>query len=246
MKDTILEKIGLTNAESRVYLTLLRIGKSTIGEIIKEAKVSNSKVYDILDRLNKKGLVGKVIENNRRTFEAKDPSRLKELIDLRKEEINEVEEILPELEELRKFAEPVQEAEILQGVKGIKTFTEMILEKMEKGDTFYIMGAPKESSELLGAYFREWHERRVKKGVKCKILYNHDFSDEWVTMRKKTPLTEVRILPKVIRTPVLVDISKDHVATILFGDKPQCIVIKNKKIAESYIAYFEMLWKMGN
>tara|TARA_Y100000310_G_scaffold200877_1_gene200950 strand:+ start:6518 stop:7258 length:741 start_codon:yes stop_codon:yes gene_type:complete len=245
MKDTILEKIGLTNAESRVYLTLLRINKSTIGEIIKEAKVSNSKIYDILDRLNKKGLVGVVIENNRRTFEAKDPSRLKELIEEKKDEISEVENILPELNEIRKFAEPIQEAEILQGIKGIKTFTEMILDKLSKGDTFYIMGAPKESNDLLAPYFKEWHERRVKKGVHCKILYNHDFSEEWVNMRKKTPFTEVRILPKIIRTPVLVDLSKDYVSTILFGDKPLCIVIKNKKIAESYIAYFEMLWKMG-
>jgi HTH-type transcriptional regulator, sugar sensing transcriptional regulator len=243
MKDTILEKIGLTNAESRVYLTLLRTGKSTIGTIIKEARVSNSKIYDILDRLNKKGLIGVVIENNKRTFEAKNPSRLKELIELRKKEIVEVEDILPELNRLRTFAEPLQEAEILQGLSGIKTFTEMILEKLNKGDTFYIMGAPKESNDILAPYLKEWHQRRVKKGVHCKILYNHDFSKEWINMRKKTPLTEVRILPKSIRTPVLVDISKNYVSTILFGDKPLCFVIKNKKIADSYISYFELLWK---
>ncbi|MAH07620.1 hypothetical protein CMI38_05225 [Candidatus Pacearchaeota archaeon] len=245
MNDEILEKIGLTNAESRVYLTLLRIGKSTIGDIIKEANVSNSKVYDILDRLNKKGLVGITKENNGRTFEAKNPSRLKDLIETKKNEINDVEEILPELDEISKFAEPTQEAEILQGVSGIKTFTEDILEKLDKDDTFYILGAPKESNEFLAPYFKEWHKKRIKKGIKCKILYNHDFSKEWVEMRKKSPLTEVKILPKIIRTPVLVDISKDQVATILFGDKPQCIVIKNKKIAESYIAYFNMLWKMS-
>ena len=58
----LLEKIGLTKGESKVYLALLRIGKSNIGPIIKEAKVSNSKVYDILDRLAQKGLVGVAIE----------------------------------------------------------------------------------------------------------------------------------------------------------------------------------------
>jgi sugar-specific transcriptional regulator TrmB len=69
MEANELEKFGLTEGESRVYLALLKIGKSTIGDIIKEAQVSNSKVYDILDRLNKKGLIGVVTENNKKTYE---------------------------------------------------------------------------------------------------------------------------------------------------------------------------------
>ena len=246
MDKKILERIGLTNGESRVYLALLKLGISTIGKIIKEANVSNSKIYDILDRLNKKGLVSSIIIHNTRNFEAKDPSRLKEFIELKEKEIKkekkEVENLIPELQEMRKYAEQVQEAEILQGIRGIKTFVEMILNRLEKGDTFYILGAPSEASESLGAYFQDWHERRVKKKVKCKILYNQD-SKKWAVRRKKTPLTEVRFLPEAVKTPALVDIGKDYVATILFGDRPLCIVIKNKKIMESYLSYFNLLWK---
>jgi len=248
METKILEKIGLTEGESRVYLALLRLGTSTIGKIIKEASVSNSKVYDILDRLSKKGLVGTVIINNRKNFEAKDPSRLKEFVESKEREIKEekrdIEDLMPKLQQIRKYAEPIQEAEILQGTKGIKTYTEMILNKLQEGDTFYILGAPKEANELLGAYFQDWHERRVKKKVHCKILYNQD-AKKWAQRRKKTPLTEVRFLPEKIKTPTLVDIGKDHVATILFGERPLCVVIKNKKIYESYLSYFELLWKIS-
>ena len=217
-------------------------GSSTIGSIIKESKVSNSKVYDILDRLNKKGLVGVSIINNKKSFEAKSPSRIKEIIEQKEQEIKEVEDLLPSLEKSYNDAEPIQEAEILQGNKGIKTFTEMILDKLEKGDTFYILGPQKESIETLGAYFQEWHKRRIKKGIRCKILFNQDLKER-AEKRKKTPLTEVKLLPKNIETPALVDIGKDYVATILFGERPLCILIKNKKIAESYINYFELLWK---
>jgi len=55
----------------------------------------------------------------------------------------------------------------------------------------------------------------------------------------------VRYLPEEIVTPAIIDIAKDYVATILFGEKPLCIVIKNKKIAESYLAYFNLLWKLS-
>ena len=72
---------------------------------------------------------------------------------------------------MRKYSEPIQEAEILQGLNGIKTFNEMLLEGLNKGDTFFILGAPKESSEMLGGYFENWHKRRAKKGVFCKAIY---------------------------------------------------------------------------
>lgn len=239
-----LETIGLTEGESKVYLSLLKLGIATIGSIIKEAQVSNSKIYNILDRLNKKGLVGISSVNNVRYFEAKDPSVINEFILKKEEDIKKIKFEIPKLQEMYKYAEPVQEAEILQGIRGIKTFSEMILSKLEKGDTFYILGVPKEATETLGAYFQEWHERRVKKGVYCKILYNED-SKERANIRKKTPLTKVRFLPTHIKTPALIDIGKDYVTTLLFGERPICIVIKNKKIYESYLTYFDLLWKFS-
>lgn len=243
MNETIhLEEIGLTEGESKVYLSLLKLGSSTISSIIKEAQVSNSKIYDILDRLNKKGLVGISSINNVRHFEAKDPSVITELISKKEEDIQKIKAEIPRLQEMYKYAEPVQEVEILSGIRGIKTFTEMILSKLEKGDTFYILGAPKEATEVLGAYFQEWHERRAQKGVRCKILFNEE-AKERAEIRKKTSLTEVRFLPKNIKTPALIDIGKDYVATLLFGERPLCIVIKNKKVYESYLTYFELLWK---
>ena len=244
MERINLEEIGLTEGESKVYLSLLRIGSSTIGKIIKEAQVSNSKIYDILDRLNKKGLVGISLINNVKHFEAKNPSIINELISEKEENIQKIKKEIPRLQEAYKYAEPIQEAEILQGNQGIKTFTEMILSKLEKNDIFYILGAPKEATEKLGTYFQEWHERRVKKGIKCKLLFNQK-AEERAKQRKKTSLTEVKVMPSNIITPAMIDIGKNYVATILFGDRPICIVIKNRKIAESYIKYFELLWKIA-
>jgi hypothetical protein len=120
----------------------------------------------------------------------------------------------------------------------------MILDKLEKGDIIYILGTPKEAIESLGAYFQEWHQRRAKKGIKCKILYNEDLG---VRARKidRMALTEIGILPNHILVPTVVDIGKDYVATLIFGEKPLCIIIKNKKVYESYLTYFELLWKIA-
>ena len=52
----ILQRIGLTEGEIKVYLSLLEIGSATSGKVTRSCGISGSKVYEVLDRLNKKGL----------------------------------------------------------------------------------------------------------------------------------------------------------------------------------------------
>lgn len=40
-----------------MYAALLKLGSSKVAEIVKESRVSYSKVYDVLERLGLKGLV---------------------------------------------------------------------------------------------------------------------------------------------------------------------------------------------
>ncbi|MBT3405264.1 hypothetical protein HN832_04790 [archaeon] len=248
MNPKTLERFGLTKGESKVYLALLRIKKSTIGNIIKEANVSNSKIYDILDRLNKKGLVGVITQNNKRSFEAKSPEILKQNLEEQEESLKEKHEeldsLLPSLKGMFDSQEVKQEAELLQGLKGFKSKTEAMLNDLEKGDTFYILGAPKEANEKLEGYLQDWHSRRIKKGVKCKILYETD-AEKWAKKRKKSPITEIGFLPKEIKSPTAVDISNNYVAIIAFEETPLVFTIKNSKIAKSYREYFELLWKIA-
>lgn len=61
MKENILEEIGLTKGENKVYFALLKIGWTTTGRAIEEAKISAGKVYHILDKLMKKRLVSYII-----------------------------------------------------------------------------------------------------------------------------------------------------------------------------------------
>ena len=63
-KIELLEGIGLSKGEVKTYFALLELGPSTTGEIINKASVSRSKVYEMLDRLMKRGLASYVIKEN--------------------------------------------------------------------------------------------------------------------------------------------------------------------------------------
>ena len=51
MDTKILEDIGLSNAEIKVYLTLLELGTSTAGPILEKSGLQNSVVHMTLNKL---------------------------------------------------------------------------------------------------------------------------------------------------------------------------------------------------
>ena len=83
-----LERAGLTKTEADVYLVLLRLGTTSTGDVIKQGKVSRSKVYDVLERLKRRGLATEVTKNNVKYFEATDPDRIIDYLNVKKNEIN--------------------------------------------------------------------------------------------------------------------------------------------------------------
>ncbi len=248
MYEEILIEIGLTKSEIAVYFSLLDLGSSTTGPIIKKAGIASGKAYLILDKLALKGLVTHVIKSGRKHYQAKDPERLLDYMkekekNLREKEI-QLKKIIPQLKTQYegKGYKPV--AEVYEGVKGFKTFHEWMLEELKEGDCLYIVGGPKEANEKFGPYLLDWNKRRVKKKVKLKIMYNQD-SKKYGKLREKMKLTEVRYMKKELETPAWIDIFKDHVVTINVHGTPVCFLIKNKESAESYKKYFEIMWNQA-
>lgn len=51
----VLEELGLTKSEIKVYLALLELGQSTTGPVVDKAEIASSKIYEILEKLVNKG-----------------------------------------------------------------------------------------------------------------------------------------------------------------------------------------------
>ena len=128
MDTSILEDIGLTQSEIKVYLTLLRLGASPAGPIVEKSTIQNSVVHRILPRLIEKGLITYILEGKKKYYQATDPKLLINYIEDKKKR---VEELLPSLLAEQKLSKKKQEATIYRGVRGIKE----ILNKMPDTDS---------------------------------------------------------------------------------------------------------------
>src|SRR3989338_669373 len=76
MHEEIIEKFGLSKTASKVYLSLLSLGKGTADTIAKHAGTYKANVYQALDRLIEKGLVTMVIEGKKTVYMPTNPQKL--------------------------------------------------------------------------------------------------------------------------------------------------------------------------
>ena len=79
--------VELTKGESLTYIALLKLGSWKVGEIAKESRVPYSKIYDVLERLELKGLVGDKTINRIRYFHAVEPYRLYGYLERKEEDV---------------------------------------------------------------------------------------------------------------------------------------------------------------
>ena len=248
MHEELLSEIGMTKSEIAVYFALLEIGSSTTGPIIGKARIASGKAYLILDKLVLKGLVTYSVQAGTKYYQAKDPERLLDYMKEKEDELKkkdlQLKNIIPQLKAQYEEKKYKPLAEVYEGVKGFKTFYDWTLKELKRGDRIDVMGVPIEANEKFQAYLLDWNERRVKSGIKMRIIYNHDCR-EFGVKREKMRLTEVRYMKQILETPAWIDVFKDYVVTINVHGNPVCFLIKNKESAVSYKTYFEILWKQS-
>jgi sugar-specific transcriptional regulator TrmB len=245
-----LEELGLTKGEIKVYLALIGLGESTTGPIVEESDVSVSKVYQILERLAKKGLVSHIVKRKVKYFQATDPKRLlvylQEKENLLKEQESNLKKIIPELELVRESVVTKETAQVFDGLKGIQTARERTLEIMKKGDQMWVIGIARTPYDsFMAKYFKEYHKRRIAKGIKCKYLFNKYAKKPFGETSAKYPLSEVRYMPEGVITHSWMEIYADTVTIGLNFKKSFSILIQNPDVADSFRRYAELLWSIS-
>ena len=248
METRILEDIGFTKGEIRVYLALLDVGHSTSGPIITKSGIARSKVYEILEKLKQKGLVTETIERNIKNFQAAPPERIKDYIkekglEIQKKE-QEFDKYLPTLRYRSKASKEEPVVKVYSGFEGIKTMYREILDELKKDDEYMAITMENKAWEQKSAtlFFRKFHQQRSKQGIKAKILTtNRAYIGNEEVDFTKTGKYKMRVTNMTL--PAGIAIFKNTVATFVWGKVPYVFSIKNKSNAEQYRKFFEEMWK---
>ncbi|MDO8481401.1 MAG: helix-turn-helix domain-containing protein [Nanoarchaeota archaeon] len=237
MDTSILEDLGLTGAEIKVFLALLELGSTNAGSVVEKSGLQNAVVHRAFHSLAEKGLVSSILEGKIRRYSAANPSHLLEFVDEKK---SRLQTLLPELELKRKMAKTAPQATLFQGVRGTKELLYSLLETGGKEYASY--GGPIQSNEALGEYFWEsFHNRRIKKGVTAKLLF-HTSLNSWGVQLSKKKKTQVRLTSQALEGLTETIICGNRVGIVLWMEKPYGFLMEDKAVADSYRKFFDVLW----
>ncbi len=249
MGTEILEKIGLSRAEIKVYLALLELGSVPSGRIVSQTEIRKSTVYESIRRLQDKGLVSYIIKDSIKYFEASSPQRIIDFVREQKRILNETEaeakKFVASLEKSEDTVKPHAEAHVLMGVEGFKTMRRDTLRNSKK--EVLLIGAISRENEVMAGFFEEWNRQRQKKKIQLKILHKEIAKEKEMVKREYMGrYFETKFLPKDIENPAVINIYGDRVVNVLWKNNyPLCFLLINKEIAESYRQYFDYLWKIS-
>ena len=245
----ILVQLGLSNAESGVYIALLIVGQASLGQIIHQTNLRKSTVHESLTRLTEKGLVSFVSKKYRKFYTAAPPERLLQILEDKQKNLEILREktnnFIEQSKELYSFAKPQAEAQVLVGIEGFKTMRNDVLKYANK--EHLLLGAISRENEVLQGFFESWNNKRQKLKINLRILHKQSAKEKKMTDSKYMgKYFETRFLPSEVENPSVINIYGDRVVNVLWNqDNPICFMIINKDIAEGYRKYFEYLWKLS-
>ena len=238
--------LGLSEKEAKIYLTLLERESATSGELIKTLNYYSKTVYEALNKLIEKGLVGYVIKSNKKYFTASDPDKFLDILKEEEFKIKDKKEhfakIIDLLRKKRRLSHSQQEANIYFGSKGIKSIFE---DSLKENKEIIVIGAGGKFKEVLDSYSKLWHKLRIKKKIKLRLLWSEKLRNKKDEI-KDFKLIELKFLPDEFDNPAPVMIFKNKVAITVWSEQPIATLIRSKEVSQSFKKYFELLWKLSN
>lgn len=236
MESEILRVLGFTEGDMKVYFAILKSGKCGVNKIHEESNLGRRHIYDILNKLIKKGLISYTIEKGKKNYQCSDPNKIKEDLTQKQRELQKAKESFPEILNLYNSSKSEINAEVYRGKEGIKAIFDDMLNYKE---AFFIGGGWYVVRELP-YFWPHYNKKRLQKKIKWFNLLRNEFKNKKVS---KSKLISVRVLPKEFSgVPSVIFIYGNKIVNVSWNEN-FAFMIENKGIAENHKKYFDYLWK---
>lgn len=149
--------------------------------------------------------------------------------------------------EIRSFildlAKKDESIEVFKGVEQYQAYHLQLIKRLPKHSTIYVAGAVGDAwYKPMGEFYKQYEELRHQKQITWKMVaYEQGATDK--RLEKEFPhLNKFKKMPRTIQNPANYNIFGDTVITQIFDTEPTIIQIKNQKIADAYLRFFEEMW----
>ncbi len=234
--ENILEWVGLSESESKIYMTLLKLWKAWITEISRKSWVKRTTIYPYINSLLQKNLIKRTIKWKRTSFTTENPKNIIDNLEKKKKSFLKK---LPILEWLYKENSPEPNLEFYEEKSALMNLYRKIWSSGLAVYTFFSPGEfykyfPKEFDSSL------WDLERKAWWLTKTLIKNDGFSKEHI---ENNPFTQIKLLPKDFELDIDVIVLWNSIVMISF-DPLYAIVLKNKPLADFHRNLHNYFWKI--
>lgn len=166
----LLQDIGLSTEQIRIYIALLSATQASISEIAKTTGMHRPAIYHQLPGLIERGLVSQTQKGKRKLFVAESPEHLHNVIKRLDEKLDAS---MPELMSRYRVHDMLPMIRYVQGPDGIRQAYEDLLRTIKKGDIVYRYESPRDYKTYNKYKPREYYDRILtKREVEWLIITN--------------------------------------------------------------------------
>jgi sugar-specific transcriptional regulator TrmB len=230
MNPKELQELGFSEGEAEIYLALLRAGRASIAQLSQKSGRHRTHIYDTVEKLKKKGLIAESVTDNKKFLI---PSSPENILNYLREKEERAVRIVDELQVLQKEEKEIK-VETFSGIFGLKSVLRDILK--EKKD-YVGYGEGTRFEKILPEFYEQFRGQAEALSIGLKLIVRKGTK---IPERKKL---EVRHLDFV--SPSTTFIYANKILIIIWEPFPTAIRITDKQTAESYLNYFNLLWRMA-
>jgi len=237
-----LEKAGLSNKESSVYVALLELGRGTVSEISRKALINRTTGYDILNNLVAKKLVSISGKEPKQEYMAESPEKLElyinGTIEERKLALDDIKKIIPDLQTLYNV-EGRPKIRFYEGKDGLQEVYEDTLSSSEE---ILAYASVEDIRPTLPHYFPEYYKRRAKKGIPIRAIFPESPDARERALLDKMEKRQSVIIPKEkFSFHPEINIYDNKIMIASWREKLG-IIIESSEIADAMKKIFELAW----
>lgn len=237
VKDVLIE-LGLTSTESRVYLSMLELGPSSVQNIAKKAAISRTAAYEIIEALQEKGLASTFNQGKKTLFSAEDPNQLERYfrsrVDDMRGQLGQLKNFLPELRLMHGGDRP--NVRYYTGIEGLRALYRDVASLSVK-ELFEVVDTEKTYSKVDEKVVLKLRSGISFENISAKVLHRGE-------VKNPRPKSKYRLLDKSFgEFDGIIWIYKNRVAFISLHGELDSVIIESAIFSDTMRVMFNAAWE---
>ncbi len=237
---SILQGLGLDDANTKVYLALSSLGPSTVLDVARASGVKRTSIYHVLDNLTDLGLARIELKGFKKLYAAENPERLEGLLD---HKLKELKNALPDLLSIYNKKNNPSTIRIYEGLAAVESAYEELLRDLTSDDFYAAIGSDaNEWFNLDPKFFGKFLEKRTRLQVPTQLLLKNTLKNNNFKKQKSHFYQKIKILKETSVISTSIEITPTKVLLLQISEPIFATLISNENLARNHKELFDAIW----